>query len=172
MSELSQSKLMVALSLEAEAAKASAEKMPLHVTVTPPFSIGPTNLPLFLESSDRVASSIPGFSIVGGQEAYFGEDHSMRVRKIGSSTLVAVHEAFFELAHQFDDTIDQTFAAGNYSAHSTYQGEKGFAEGQKMDITSVDIYEKIGKMWRVNHTSLFGTITPPELTQITVIDGE
>jgi 2'-5' RNA ligase len=144
-------KSTVFVSLDETAVGEYANKLPLHITVIPPFEHD-NDQTIYIENIvSAQLELIEPFSITGREEDDFGSDH---VRLVGSEVLRTVHLQLLPLIKSIEGVnINVDFAGDNYNPHSTFIGNRGLAAGERRRITSLYMGQRrpseTEKIWHV-----------------------
>ncbi len=116
------------------------EQWPLHVTIVPWFALPKEREQAFLNALVNRVYGKSSFVTTGGDEALFGPDKDVRVRKLRRiGALAALHNIALGAVHDFDGVVDGGYVGRDYVPHVTYQGERGIEEGQELELSAMQL---------------------------------
>ncbi|MEP6710701.1 MAG: hypothetical protein ABJA64_03195 [Candidatus Saccharibacteria bacterium] len=136
-------KSLVFVSLDVSRVGTEKEDLPLHVTMVPPFfRVNPDRNEALSESLHQAFKDLKSFAITGLEDATYGPDEDIPVRKVGGSVLYIVHDMIMPIAARFDRQIDTTYTGKNYSPHATYIGDRNIKHDERRNIKSLFLAQK------------------------------
>lgn len=125
---------------------ATFEQFPLHVTLQPWFSIGEDRRQVFDNNFRNFMyeqiQDRPPIAIVGGEEALFGPNQDVRVRRLAGDIgrLKVFHNGSADLIEQSGGELSN-YVRTQYAPHVTYRGGKGLEEGERAVIPAIQWVE-------------------------------
>lgn len=122
-----------------------SEKLPPHVTLLPWIEMFGTQTPRFLDTISRLAARTSPFTIKGGEEALFGPDHDILVRRlIANTALLKVHNDLVQLASTFGAQVrNQEWAGEGFAPHVTATEDFVLQEGKEIVIPALQTFSRI-----------------------------
>lgn len=132
-------KLGVFASLEPLKKGDQFDKFPLHVTLMPWFDMPHERS--FINYIQNLAAHTAPVEIEGGEEALFGPDKEVRVRKLArAGTLYAMHNTLHTTVKKLDGTVRESSYVGEaYVPNVTYQCDRGLDEGEKLILDRIQL---------------------------------
>jgi hypothetical protein len=112
-------------------------RLPLHVSVTPPFFLLDEEIPEFSDELDMALRGIEEFEIIAGKKVYFGDDHDRLARRMGGRGLHALHRIAMEIASNYYDDIPRTYTDDHYSPHVTFKDGRGVEKNARILVDEV-----------------------------------
>ena len=147
-------KLFLASSLEPLHKGDQFKDWPLHVTVVPWFQV---NLYRAFENAlgNKIhslspvqitgSSEIVPLRTVGGDEALFGPEEDVRVRKLRDiGALASLHDTLLSMIERFDGQLeDTTYTGTHYVPHVTFlEDGRGIEEGERVELPGMQLISK------------------------------
>lgn len=118
--------------------------MPLHVTIQPWFSVPDRYEGAFLNGLINYVHDQRPISVSGGEQAFFGPNKSVRVRKIshGIGQLAAVHEATGALIQRYDGYVDSEWVGDKYVPHVRDVQDESLGLGETVVLSAVQLLRR------------------------------
>lgn len=129
------------------------------VTLQQYFTIPEYQMPAFTEKVGRAVEAFSPIDIEGADEAEFGPNNDVRVRRITAlgegATLAALHTVLGEIIeHHQGDMRNPEWAFEGYNPHITYTDNRALEEGERTTLQTVELVAKneynnkiIQKVW-------------------------
>lgn len=118
-------------------------KIPPHVTLLSWIEIGDGQFQHFDTALFSIVSKHPPLRLIGEEEAMFGIDHSIRVRKLAQTGLDQIHRELRQVAGEIDPAIlENEWSGDNYSPHVTYINGEGISRAQEIIIPEIHLISK------------------------------
>ncbi|MDB5179911.1 MAG: hypothetical protein JWN12_543 [Candidatus Saccharibacteria bacterium] len=124
------------------------DSIPTHLTIAPWFNLPIESWNAFNTEMDEVVLEHRFSPSRGGDAAEYGDDGSVKVRRLNHPDLFTivqvfpVHAAVFELAHHFDPDIDAAYSRLNYSPHVSDSSDRAITEGEIVDLSNLTVFQK------------------------------
>lgn len=115
------------------------EQFPVHVTLMTWFSMPRERV--FMNKLQNFAYTYGPQEIAGGDEAMFGKEADIRVRKLGrSGALYAMHADLLAMIRGLDGEVwSGGFVGDDYIPHVTYQEGRGLSEGEAVTLSRIQL---------------------------------
>lgn len=115
------------------------EDFPLHVTLMTWFDMPREHV--FLNQLQNFAHRYGSQAIEGGDEAMFGPEGNIRVRKLGrSGALHAMHDELHSMIVKLEGEVwSGGYVGEDYIPHVTYRGDKGLEKGEPAVLERIQL---------------------------------
>lgn len=118
---------------------------PAHVTILPWISLLPGQQEVFDHMVPQAINGYLPLEIIGEQEALFGPQNDLLVRKISSTAIHLLHNELLGIATVLGAEMRETWTGPNYAPHVTYKGENGIEQGQRIILDSLQLFSRVSK---------------------------
>lgn len=118
------------------------DSTPAHVTILPWLSLQTGQQEVFDHMVPQVIGDYLPLEITGEQEALFGQQNDLRVRKVGSKAMHLLHNELLGMATSLGVEMRDVWIGSDYAPHVTYKGEKGIEQGQKIVLESLQLFSR------------------------------
>ncbi len=121
------------------------KKLPLHITVVPPFRHDRIATGHLAREIGEALEGIEPFDVVAGEEVMLGmnEADGVLARKVGAQSLYVVHNLLMPVVKGFPGVeIDTRFTDQNYTPHATHTETQRLYKGQTRHIDALYLFQK------------------------------
>lgn len=114
-------------------------EFPLHVTLMTWFDM--SHKEAFTHQLQNFAARNATQAVIGGEEAMFGPNNDIRVRKLGTAgSLYAMHVDLLDMVTKLDGKVwSGGYVGEDYIPHVTYQGDHGLEEGDVARLSHIQL---------------------------------
>lgn len=116
--------------------------LPLHVTLMPWFEITQESTNALNRYLKVIARRTDKLVLKGEEEAMFGENEDVRVRKLAASTLRLFHFDILAAVNWSDGKCQSPYIAENYNPHVSFVGDESIGQGEVVDVHALQVIER------------------------------
>lgn len=120
-------------------------KLPLHITIVPPFVHDRIATSHISRLMGNAAQDIDAFTITAEEEVMPGmnKEDGVFARKVGARSLYVVHNLLMPIVQDFPGTeIDTQFTHDRFTPHSTYIDGQGLQKGDSRFVDTLYLFQK------------------------------
>ncbi len=118
------------------------ESLPLHVTLMPWFEITQESAITLNRYLKVLAKKTDTLELEGEEEAMFGEDNDVRVRKLAASKLCLMHFDILAAINWSDGKCQSPYIAENYNPHVSFVEGESIGQGETVDVHALQVIER------------------------------
>src|SRR3990167_990011 len=116
--------------------------LPLHVTLMPWFEITQESASTLNRYLNVIAKKTDNIELKGEEEAMFGENEDVRVRKLAASTLRLVNFDILAAINWSGGMCQSPYIAENYNPHVSFVDDNSIAQGEVVDVHALQVFER------------------------------
>lgn len=128
-------------------------KLPPHMTLLPWFELLENQTHRFSLTLTRLAGRYSPLQIKGGEEAYFGPQEDIPVRKlIADQAIFQAHHELIRLVATFGAQTDPRWSGDNYTPHVTHTDKHELQEGDVVTLSAMQLFSRNAKGDKILHS--------------------